>query len=109
MSDFGYRGASCASEGACASAPVPYPKRRPRRTSHVDEIPHDFSRGCLRNFAANAHGHGNHFFFNQHHGLRIIGGGYGYGYDSCGYLFNKWQYSGSYYWKRQFLLCNYCY
>ena len=23
--------------------------------------------------AANAHGHGNHFFFNQHHGLRIIG------------------------------------
>ena len=34
--------------------------------------------------AANAHGHGNHFFFNQHHGLRIIGGGYGYGYDSCG-------------------------
>ena len=59
--------------------------------------------------AANAHGHGNHFYFNQHHGLRIIGGGDGYGYDSCGYLFNKWQYSGSYYWKRQFLLCKYGY
>lgn len=61
--------------------------------------------------AANAHGHGGHgnHFFNHHHGLRIIGGGYGYGYEGCGYFFNRWQYSGSYYWKRRFLSCKYGY
>ena len=59
--------------------------------------------------AASAHGHHGHpFFFNHHHhhGLRIIVGS-GYGYSGCGYLYERWRYTGSHYWKRRFLACKY--
>jgi hypothetical protein len=55
--------------------------------------------------AASAHGHGGphgHFF---HHGFgpRIIIGGYGY--SDCGYLYSRWQYTGSRYWRHRYFQC----
>ena len=55
--------------------------------------------------AASAHGHhGHHFKHRHHHGLRIILGG---GYSGCGYLYRRWQYTGSHYWKRRYFACKY--
>jgi hypothetical protein len=56
--------------------------------------------------AASAHGHHGHHFFNHHHhhGLRIIVGS---GYSGCGYLYRRWSYTGSHYWKRRYLACKY--
>jgi hypothetical protein len=59
--------------------------------------------------AASAHGHqghhGHHFFnHHHHHGLRIIVGS---GYSSCGYLYRRWSYTGSHYWKSRYLACKY--
>lgn len=54
------------------------------------------------------HGHSHHF-----HGHRF-GGHYGYGprisirigkVRGCGYYYGKWQYTGSRYWKRQYMEC----
>lgn len=55
---------------------------------------------------ASAGGHHGHHFFNHHHhhGLRIV---LGSGYSGCGYLYDRWQYTGSHFWKRRFLACKY--
>jgi hypothetical protein len=56
--------------------------------------------------AASAHGHHGHHFFNHHHhhGLRIIVGS---GYSGCGYLYRRWSFTGSHYWKHRYLACKY--
>ena len=50
---------------------------------------------------ASAHG-GKHFFFGDHHPrvLLFLGNGGG-----CGYAYEKWQYTGSFYWKREYYIC----
>lgn len=45
-----------------------------------------------------------HHDFFRHHGVPII---VGTSYSDCGYLFDKWQLTGSLYWKSQFLECKY--
>jgi hypothetical protein len=63
--------------------------------------------------AASAHGHGGHghmghmgqhHFFHHGFGPRVIVGG---GYSDCGYLYNRWAFTGSHYWKRRYLQCTY--
>jgi hypothetical protein len=65
--------------------------------------------------AASAHGHGghghmghghmgHHHFFHHRFGPRVFVGG---GYSDCGYLYNRWTLTGSYYWKRRYLQCRY--
>lgn len=54
--------------------------------------------------AAEAHG-----IYKQHGPrLRIVIGGGGYGYG-CGYLYDRWQFTGSRYWKREYFACLYGY
>ncbi len=53
--------------------------------------------------AAMAHGHGHRSFHSFHHRPHLqlyIGGGGG-----CGYYFERWQDSGSFFWKRKFYQC----
>jgi hypothetical protein len=65
--------------------------------------------------AASAHGHGGHgghggpghmgHHFGHHgFGPRII---VGTGYSDCGYLHDRWMFTGSHYWKKRFLSCKY--
>jgi hypothetical protein len=60
--------------------------------------------------AANAHQMGmgmsmvHHDIFRHDHGLRII---VGTGYSDCSYLYDKWLYTGDYFWKGKFYECKY--
>jgi hypothetical protein len=61
--------------------------------------------------AASAHGHGggghgggHHNFFHHGFGPRIFVGG-GYGYSDCEYLYSRWQYTGSRYWRHRYFQC----
>jgi hypothetical protein len=45
-----------------------------------------------------------HDFYRHDHGLRIIVGS---GYSDCSYLYDKWLYTGDYYWKGRFYECKY--
>jgi hypothetical protein len=45
-------------------------------------------------------------FFRHDHGLRIIVGS---SYPDCSYLFDKWQLTGDFFWKKRFLQCKYGY
>ena len=53
--------------------------------------------------SANAHGHKG--FNNFQHGPHVrfvVTPNYGGG---CGYYYDRWQYTGSYYWKKQYFVC----
>ena len=45
-----------------------------------------------------------HDFYRHDHGLRIIVGS---GYSDCSYFYDKWLYTGDYYWKGKFYECKY--
>ena len=45
-----------------------------------------------------------HDFYRHDHGFRIIVGS---GYSDCSYLYDKWLYTGDYYWKGRFYECKY--
>ena len=45
-----------------------------------------------------------HNFYRHDHGLRIIVGS---GYSDCSYLYDKWLYTGDYYWKGRYYECKY--
>jgi hypothetical protein len=47
-----------------------------------------------------------HDFFRHDHGLRII---VGTGYSDCSYLYDKWLYTGDYFWKGKYFQCKYGY
>ncbi len=61
-----------------------------------------------------AEAHGKHFRFHQFHN-HSLGFGYGYGYRprivignygyGCGFYYDRWMETGSFYWKKKFLRC----
>jgi hypothetical protein len=63
--------------------------------------------GCVTAASAHNHGHIGHSIYFGHYqpGLRIILGGY----DDCRYLFDKWQFTGNWYWKQRLFECEYGY
>ncbi len=65
-----------------------------------------------------AEAHGKHFRFHQFYGPSVgLGYGYGYGYSyrprvvigsygpGCGFYYDRWMDTGSFYWKKKFLRC----
>lgn len=49
-------------------------------------------------------GHMGHHFHHHGFGPRII---IGTGYSDCGYLYDRWMFTGSHYWKKRFFRCKY--
>lgn len=50
------------------------------------------------------HGHNYHNnHFRHWHGPAYVTNGYAY--DSCGYFYRKWKYTGSGYWKHKYFAC----
>ena len=48
--------------------------------------------------------HGFHEFNNRPRLRIVIGNDYGYGHG-CGYFYDRWLDTGSFYWKQKFLIC----
>lgn len=57
-----------------------------------------------RHFKFGGGDHGFHEFNNRPRLRIVIGNDYGYGHG-CGYFYDRWLDTGSFYWKQKFLIC----